>query len=215
MILQILYICDDITISKKFKFMQRRLRRLEDEIWIEIIFTDYKYEVSNYGRVKSYCQDSENGKILNASQIGGFKVVSLKFNGKSKHFLVHKLVAEAFVAKDSENQTVVIHLDWNKSNNSYLNLKWSSKSESYKRMHKRLQEERKKKGKVVTYSKLKPDEVALIKSMIERGVKQKLIAKMFCVSEMQITRIKRGENWNEIAPSDKESSHIVEEKIIG
>jgi len=26
---------------------------------------------------------------------------------------------------------------------------------------------------------------------------------MFCISEMQITRIKRGENWNEIAPSEK------------
>ena len=182
--------------------MQRRLRRLEDEEWKEVTFTDFKYQVSNYGRVRSYCQDAENGKILNPSQIGGFKVVSLKFNNKSRHFLVHKLVAEMFVPKDSNDQTVVIHLDWNKANNYCSNLQWSTKIESYKRMHKRLQEERKKKGKVVTYSKLKHDEVALIKSMIARGVKQKLIAKMFCVSEMQITRIKRGENWNEISSSE-------------
>jgi len=184
--------------------MQRRLRKLEDEVWKEITFTDYKYEVSNYGRVRSYCQDEDNGKILNPSQIGGFRVVSLKYKNRSKHFLVHKLVAQAFTPKISKDQTVVIHLDWNKSNNHYSNLQWSTKAESYKRMHKRLQEERKKKGKVVTYSKLKLEEVALIKSMLNRGVKQKLIAKMFCISEMQITRIKRGENWNEIAPSDKE-----------
>jgi DNA invertase Pin-like site-specific DNA recombinase len=75
-------------------------------------------------------------------------------------------------------------------------------------MHKRLQEERKKKGKVVTYSKLKLEEVALIKSMLKRGVKQKLIAKMFCISEMQITRIKRGENWNEVLPSEKEANEV-------
>lgn len=181
---------------------QRRLRKLEDEVWKEVPFADYKYEVSNYGRVRSYCQNAE-GKILNPSQIGGFKVVSLKSLNKSKHYLVHKLVAEMFVDKESSDQTVVIHLDWNKANNHYTNLQWATKAESYKRMHKRLQEERKKKGKVVTYSKLKKEEVALIKSMLDRGVKQKLIAKMFCVSEMQITRIKRGENWKEIEASEK------------
>jgi hypothetical protein len=193
---------------KKVKIMQRRLRKLEDEVWKEISFTDFKYEVSNYGRVRSYCQNSENGKILNPSQIGGFKVVSLKYKNKSKHFLVHKLVAEEFVTKDSKDQTVVLHLDWNKANNHYTNLQWTTKEESYKRMHKRLQEERKKKGKVVTYSKLKKEEVALVKSMLKRGVKQKLIAKMFCVSEMQITRIKRGENWAEITPSEKENLEL-------
>ncbi len=188
--------------------MQRRLRKLEDEVWKEISFTDYKYEVSNYGRVRSYCQDESNGKILNPSQIGGFRVVSLKYKNKSKHYLVHKLVAQEFVPKDSNGQTVVIHLDWNKANNHYTNLQWYTKADSYKRMHKRLQEERKKKGKVVTYSKLKLEEVALIKSMLNRGVKQKLIAKMFCISEMQITRIKRGENWNEVAPSEKAATEI-------
>jgi hypothetical protein len=192
--------------------MQRRLRKLEDEVWKEISFTDFKYEVSNYGRVKSYCQDSLNGKILKPSLIGGFKVVSLKFKNKTKHFLIHKLVAEEFVFKESANQTVVIHLDWNKSNNYYTNLMWTTKSDSYVRMHKRLQDERKKKGKVVTYSKLKPDEVALVKSMLERKVKQKLIAKMFCISEMQVTRIKRGENWKEIIPI--ENVLVNEDKVF-
>jgi len=170
----------------------------EKEIWKEIPYTDHKYEVSNYGRVRSYCQNQQTGKILKPSKIGGFYVVSLKVKGKSRHFLVHKLVAECFVPKEKESDEAVIHLDWNKTNNYYKNLKWVSKAECYDRMHKKLQEERKKKGKVVTYSKLKPEEVALIKSMLDRGIKQKLIAKMFCVSEMQITRIKKGENWKEI-----------------
>lgn len=171
-----------------------------DEMWKVIQGLDYKYEISNYGQVKSYYHKKNKGKLLKPSKIGGFLVVSLKHKGKSKHFLVHKLVAEAFVPKENADENVVIHLDWNKSNNYYKNLKWLSKKECYERMHKRLQEERKLKGKVVTYSKLKPEEVALIKSMLERGIKQKLIAKMFCISEMQVTRIKRGENWKEIKP---------------
>ncbi|MCX7985839.1 MAG: NUMOD4 motif-containing HNH endonuclease [Bacteroidales bacterium] len=172
----------------------------EKEIWKVIPYTDHKYEVSNFGRVKSYCQNHTKGKILKPSKIGGFNVVSLKVGGKSRHFLVHKLVAEAFVPRNNPDDEAVIHLDWNKTNNFYKNLQWVSKKECYNRMHKKLQEERKKKGKVVTYSKLKTDEVALIKSMLERGVKQKLIAKMFCVSEMQISRIKKGDNWKEIPP---------------
>jgi hypothetical protein len=181
--------------------MQRRLRKLDDEVWKEISYTDYKYEVSNYGRVKSYVSKGGHGKVLNPSKIGGFYVVSLKYKGKSKHFLVHKLVAELFVPKETDDQSVVIHLDWNKQNNYFTNLKWATKKVSYERMHKRLREERIKRGQFVTYSKLKPEEVALIKSMLERGIRQKLIAKMFCVSEMQITRIKRGENWKSIEPS--------------
>jgi DNA-directed RNA polymerase specialized sigma subunit len=42
--------------------------------------------------------------------------------------------------------------------------------------------------------------VAVIKGMLEKGVKQNLVAKMFCVSEMQVSRIARKENWAEIEP---------------
>ncbi|MGC8803265.1 MAG: NUMOD4 domain-containing protein [Bacteroidales bacterium] len=182
----------------------------EREIWKSIPYTDHKYEISNFGRVKSYCQNPKKGKILKPSKIGGFYVVSLKVKGKSRHFLVHKLVAEAFVPKEKESDEAVIHLDWDKTNNYYKNLKWVSKNECYQRMHKKLQEDRKKKGKVVTYSKLKAEEVSLIKSMLARGVKQKLIAKMFCVSEMQITRIKKGENWKEILPLSQTETQAID-----
>jgi DNA invertase Pin-like site-specific DNA recombinase len=65
-------------------------------------------------------------------------------------------------------------------------------------MHERLKERRDKLGKQVTSSKLKAEDVALLKSMLDRGIKQKVIAKLFCISEMQVTRIKRNENWAEI-----------------
>jgi hypothetical protein len=179
---------------------ERKLRKIDDEEWKELTFTDKKYEISNYGRIKSYCYDKANGRIVKLGNIKGFYNVSLRVDGQKKSFLVHKLTAEYFVDKTDEEQDVVIHLDWNKQNNYYANLQWVTKADSYKRMHKVLQEARKKAGKVVTSSKLSKDDVAVIKGMLEKGVKQNLIAKLFCVSEMQVSRIARKENWAEIEP---------------
>lgn len=54
--------------------------------------------------------------------------------------------------------------------------------------------------RLLTYHKLNEKDVKQVKSMLNKGIKGKIIAKMFCISEMQITRIKRGENWGHIKP---------------
>lgn len=183
----------------------RNLRKLEDEIWKEIPFADRKYEVSNYGRVKSYCYDKTNGKILRPGLTKGFNTVTFKTNGKKKTFLVHKLVAIVFVSKENENKTIVIHIDWSKLNNHYTNLQWVTKEAAYERIMPRLQAINKIKNKgIVRNSKLKPEDVGILKGMLEKGVKQNVIAKLFSISEMQVTRIKRGENWSKIKATVKE-----------
>jgi hypothetical protein len=187
------------------KMKERKLRKIDDEIWVEIPYTDNRYEISNYGRLKSYCYDQEKGRLIKPGKIRGFNTATLKINGKLTQVFIHKLVAEFFVYHEKEEQTVVIHLDWNKQNNYFINLKWVTRDESYARMHERLKERRKKLGKQVTSSKLKTEDVALLKSMLERGIKQKVIAKLFCISEMQVTRIKRNENWAEVQPQEVES----------
>lgn len=177
-----------------------RLRKLDDEIWKPLDFTDKKYEISNYGRIKSYCFDKKNGRIIRCRNVGGFMVVDMIVKEHRHHFCVHKLTAETFLPPPEEGQTVVIHLDWNKKNNYYKNLSWVSKEESYKRMHARLSENRKKSGKRVTNSRLKNADILVLKEMLQKGVKQKVIAKLFRISEMQVTRIKRGENWADVVP---------------
>lgn len=180
----------------------RNLRKLDDEIWREIPFTDKKYEVSNYGRVKSYCYDIENGRIVKPGSIKGFLNVSLRVEGKKRSYLVHKLTAEMFLEKETGEESVVIHLDWNKQNNHTNNLRWVTREYSYKRMHEVLQENRRLSGKTVTSSKLKPEDVEVLKGMLQRGIKQNVIAKLFRISEMQVTRIKRNENWADIQPKN-------------
>jgi len=66
----------------------------------------------------------------------------------------------------------------------------------------RLQEINKIKNKgLIRNSKLKAEDVKVLKSMLEKGIKQNVIAKLFSISEMQVTRIKRGENWAHIKAS--------------
>ncbi len=177
----------------------RKLRKLDDEVWKEIPFADKKYEISSYGRVKSYCYNKSDGKILKPGLTKGFHTVTFKTNDKKKTFLVHKLVALVFVPKESDKQTIAIHLDWNKRNNHFKNLKWVTKDEAYARIMPRLQEINKIKNKgIVRNSKLKPEDVEVLKGMLDKGIKQNVIAKLFSISEMQVTRIKRGENWSKI-----------------
>jgi hypothetical protein len=48
------------------------------------------------------------------------------------------------------------------------------------------------------YCKLKESDVRIIKHQLSLGVSGAVLAKTFNVSEMQISRIKRGENWNDV-----------------
>ncbi|TLX75213.1 hypothetical protein E9993_09940 [Labilibacter sediminis] len=175
-----------------------KLRKLDDEEWKAIPHTENKYQVSNYGRIKSFCYDLKNGKIVKPGNIKGYKSINLRVEGQKKTLLIHKLVAELFIHKKKNNQDVVIHKDWNKLNNHVSNLEWKSREESFLRAQEKLIKARKKKGKIITHSKLTKEDVGAIKQMLENGRKQKVIAQLFCVSEMQISRIKNKVSWSEV-----------------
>jgi hypothetical protein len=180
---------------------ERKLRQITDENWKFIPGTEDLYMISNYGRVKSFCGNSE-GKLLKQSETKGFKTVCIRVNGKRKTVLVHKLTAESFLDKSSDHD-MVVHLDWNKGNNNYKNLKWVNRNDGYERILNRLHERNRNnpRKRKVTNSKLAIKDIEVLKSMLERGVKQKVIAQLFCISEMQVSRIKKGENWGQVKSS--------------
>ena len=102
---------------------------LKQEEWKPIPGYEGLYEVSNYGRVKSYQLDS-NGKILSPGNTGkdgsGYCFVNLYKDGKAKkHCTIHRLVAEAFIPNPS-NFPQVNHKDECKKNNYFENLEWCS-----------------------------------------------------------------------------------------
>jgi DNA-directed RNA polymerase specialized sigma subunit len=91
-------------------------------------------------------------------------------------------------------------LDGNLKNNHVSNLEWHTK-ESLAVKHRDFLKQKYSNAprpKQISNSKLKESDISLLKSMLQRGIVQAKIAKMFCISEMQVTRIKRGENWGHI-----------------
>lgn len=59
----------------------------------------------------------------------GYHRVTLYSNGKSKHYPIHRLVAETYIP-NPYNKPTVNHIDGNKSNNSVGNLEWCTRSEN-------------------------------------------------------------------------------------
>lgn len=101
-----------------------------NEIWKEIDGYDGLYAVSNTGKVKSLKWNHSNTeKELSQYEQGGYKLVGIRRNGIHHNYLVHRLVAKAFV-ENPRNLNVVNHIDGNKSNNNYTNLEWVTCSEN-------------------------------------------------------------------------------------
>lgn len=102
-----------------------------EEIWKEINGYNGRYEISNFGRLKSYAQN-KNGKISCGSpQIKGYLAVTLyDENGTRTTCKIHRLVAEAFILNPS-NLPQVNHKDENKENNHVDNLEWCTNEYNY------------------------------------------------------------------------------------
>lgn len=193
-----------------------------DEEWKEVPFEPgalrKNYAVSNYGRVASYKDNLHDGSLLRTSKVGGYPVFISRPFGKTRTFYVHKLVGEAFL-KQGEGEDFLIHLDYNKSNNNLANLKWVKKEEMIEHHKKNpyVQESRERRKRVKTQKghKLTSTDVIRIKKKIfdpNRKTRMKIIAKQFGISEMQLYRIKSGENWGHIRLEDSDYYDPPEEQ---
>ena len=94
------------------------------EIWRPIQGYEGLYEVSNLGNVKSL---SRNALLSKHRNNRGYLSVSLYKENVGKHYLVHRLVAQAFI-NNPFNLPYVNHKDENPINNVVSNLEWCSQS---------------------------------------------------------------------------------------
>lgn len=175
------------------------IRNYRNEEWKEIEFDDKispeeKFKISNYGRIIN-CK-TEQEFIVKEYFINGYQnlPVKQKENGKKTSRYVHKLVAQHFLEKN--DGICVIHLNYDKTDNRIENLKWATKRE--KELHQfnnpDWEEVVKKRSKNI--GKLNEGKVRIIKRQLKnKKTRIKMIAKRFGVSDMQIHRIKTGENW--------------------
>ena len=179
-----------------------------NEEWRELTCEGFEskgnYFISNLGRVKSVALDPK-GKVLKTHLIDGYEALTLRMvSRKSSMRYIHKLVAINFIKNEQPERTFVIHKDYDKLNNQVRNLKWVSKSE----LEEHLKHNPNK--KIIFgqrhYSKLDETTVIRLKKRIfdpNRRTRLKLLAKEFGISEMQLYRIKRGENWANVGINPK------------
>lgn len=107
------------------------------EIWRDITGFENQYQVSSFGRVRSL-QGWNGHKFINRiktlkptkqrvqKDIEYFRYV---VNLKGKTYMVHKLVAKAFILNPN-NYKVINHKDCNPLNNRVENLEWCSQKEN-------------------------------------------------------------------------------------
>lgn len=102
------------------------------EKWSEIPGVDPEYEVSNKGRVRKidWIGNWEEAPqyVVGGGKRGdprGYLISWVKEGGKRKSRLVHRLVAEAFLAKEGEDLQVN-HKNLDKQDNRVENLEWVS-----------------------------------------------------------------------------------------
>lgn len=180
---------------------------MENEIWKDIINYIGLYMVSNWGRVKSLAKTHGNNgnykeRILKLqTSTNGYLYIRLSKNGKYKNFLVHRLVLESFVGfcpKGMES----CHNDGSRDNNFVSNLRWDTYSNNNKdkikhgthSVNKHLNVGVNNKSAKLNNWKLR----VIIKLLEDDYLTQTEIAKIFNVSKVTISNIKKKKTWKHL-----------------
>lgn len=173
------------------------------ETWKRIADYYNRYDISNYGRVRSNKFQSPIDTIgrrrifkvrilsWNLMTIGYYRVV-LSQNQQSKSITVHRLVANAFVP-NPKNKPCVNHIDGNKLNNNPNNLEWVTQSENM--LHAYKTGLIKKDGSNHHLAKLTEEKVRTIKAIIINGWNIDIVADLYNVHKSTIHSILRERNW--------------------
>ena len=111
---------------------------MQEEIWKDVVGYEGLYQVSNFGKVRSsdrvvyrsstpqFCK----GQIIAQGLLNtGYKIVTLWNKKKRKVYLVHRLVAQAFIPNE-ENKDYIDHINGIRTDNHVANLRWCTRNEN-------------------------------------------------------------------------------------
>lgn len=164
-----------------------------NEEWRPIAGYEGLYEVSSLGRVRSLDirvrtyqgTRARRGRLLRFKpRPDGYKTVSLSRDSKVTDFLVHRLVASAFISNPLSHPEVN-HRDFDKTNNQASNLEWcnAGMNRVHSAKHGRY-------GRACTVEK-----AAAAKRLLAQGAPISLIAKQLGISPKIVAHIRAGTGW--------------------
>ena len=185
------------------KFYPLTVENLDGEIWRPI--EGYgAYHVSNFGRVKSL---KGNVKILKPQfNTNNYLYVNLCKDGKRNLFLIHRLVALAFIPNPN-NKPEVNHQNGHPMNNYVGNLEWVTSSENKQHaFNTGLQ----KSGAEHHFAKLTNEQVVYIRENPD-GLNQYELAEKFGVQQSTISEIQRGKKYRHVVGSIRPKFGVPEE----
>lgn len=185
------------------------MAKYADEEWkilqIEGFIESENYQISNHGRVRRFKHHLKKWRVLKPTVVNGYHYMSFRNETDwrtRKTFSLHRLTAEYFIEKGHPDNNLVIHKDFNKTNNHVSNLEWVNQKGLSEHNRKNPNFHNKRKG-IITYSKLTEADVIRLKRKLRRG-KNKLykLAREFGITHTQLNRIRRGENWAHVKLAD-------------
>lgn len=173
------------------------------EIWKDIKGYEGKYQVSNYGNVKSLprTRKAKFNSVSYKQEIilkpktanNGYLLVNLYIESKRVMFSIHRLVALTFI-DNPNNYPVINHKNGIKTDNRVENLEWCT--QSHNRIH-ALENNLAKvaKGETHCQARLTNEQVLEIRN---DNRKQWQIAKQYGISQTMVSHIKLKTAWKHI-----------------
>lgn len=178
------------------------------EEWREIEGYDGWYEVSNYGRVRSYKKGNgrwgrdSNPKILKPLEGShGYVIQNLYRDSKLKRKKVHRLVAKAFHGDPPEGRGFALHRNDIKKDNFAPNIYWGNPKDNHidLRRNGNYSPPPVLRGENANGSKLTKYDVLEIRKMWKAGdYTYRQIGERFGVIGDNIGRIVRKETWTHV-----------------
>jgi len=115
-----------------YSFLIAFLFIMEEEIeeWLDIKGFEGLYQISSFGRLKSFKKHSEGYILSNVNKTGWYlNVVLCGIGKKDESHKIHRLVGKYFIP-NPDNKKYINHKDLNKQNNRKNNLEWNTCSEN-------------------------------------------------------------------------------------
>lgn len=155
-----------------------------------------RYEVSNFGRVRSlwmgdYLRPEPRVKKEHRKRNNRLQTLLVAPPDHRKYYMISRLVLSAFVGPCPPGHECA-HLDGDPTNNMLENLVWATKKEnaSHKILHGTDPAGERNPAAKMTFA-----QVEAIREMLESGMRPSLLARIAGVSETAIGRIAHERGW--------------------